>query len=140
MSEANKELMRQIMAEVDRRHEMPEEFLAPGFSMHMNGDPPMGAAEFKGLAEAFFSAFPDLRHNIDVLVAEGDTVAVRGTIEGTHQGSFMDLPPTGKRIKVNWSAIFRIADGKLAEEHIVLDQMGMMQQLGAIPAPAQAAT
>ena len=139
MSEANKELARKLITEVERLKTVPEELLAPGFSYQLNGDPALGTADFKPMVEALFSAFPDLKHTIDAMIAEGDTVAMRGTIEATHQAPFMDLAPTGNRIKVHWSATTRIVDGKIADEHLVMDQMAMMQQLGALPEAATAA-
>jgi predicted ester cyclase len=67
------------------------------------------------------------------MLAEGDMVCARVTFSGTHQGEFMGLPPTGKRIEVDAIDIVRIRDGQVAEHWGVFDAMLMMQQLGAIP-------
>ena len=79
------------------------------------------------------TAFPDLKGSIDDMIAEGDKVAVRFTIQGTHQGVFRDIAPTGKRITVSGLEIDRCAGGKFVETWLISDRLGMMQQLGAIP-------
>ena len=82
-----------------------------------------------------FAAFPDLKATMTDLFAEGDKVADRMEIDGTHQGSLMGIPPTGKRVKFSLISIHRIADGKIAEHWSETDMMGLMQQLGVIPPP-----
>jgi predicted ester cyclase len=85
----------------------------------------------------FLAAFPDLQTIIEELIAEGDTVVRRGFFCGTHQGEFQGIPPTGKQVTVPMIAIERIVDGKVVEHRASPDIMGMMQQLGVIPAPGQ---
>jgi predicted ester cyclase len=85
----------------------------------------------------FLAAFPDLETVIEELIAEGDKVVRRGYFQGTHHGAFQGIPATGKRVTVPLIAIERIVDGKLLEHRASPDIMGLMQQLGAIPAPAQ---
>jgi steroid delta-isomerase-like uncharacterized protein len=80
------------------------------------------------------AAFPDWKQTIDDMVAEGDKVSVRSTFTGTHKGTYMGLPPSGKKISMKTVSIYRIKDGKLAETWGVSDMLGLMQQLGAIPA------
>jgi predicted ester cyclase len=76
--------------------------------------------------------FPDWKVTVDDIIAEGDKVVARATGQGTHLGEYMGIPPTGKRIKVSWIAIYRIADGKLAEHWQQIDELGLRQQLGAV--------
>ena len=93
----------------------------------------------KQLFRMYRAAFPDLQmERLDVLVSGDKVVArVRGT--GTHQGDFMGMPATGKSVDVQLIDIIRFGDDGLAREHWgVFDALGMMQQLGAIPAPATA--
>jgi steroid delta-isomerase-like uncharacterized protein len=71
------------------------------------------------------------------VVAQDDQVAVRYTLEGTHQGLFAGVPATGKRVKLSGIAIFRLADGRIAEGWGCADFLGFLQQLGALPAPGQ---
>ena len=85
----------------------------------------------------FFAAFPDMQITIEDQIAEGDKAAVRVTIRGTHQGAFMDIPPTGKQVSMTGIGIDRFKDGKFVESWFNEDDLGLMQQLGAIPQMAQ---
>lgn len=87
---------------------------------------------------ALRDAFPDLHPTIEDMVAEGDRVVLRDIVSGTHQGAFAGIPPTGKRVMVTRIGIFRVADGKIVEYWSVVDMLGMMQQIGAIPASEEA--
>ena len=88
-------------------------------------------------AHAFHSmqiaAFPDRRITSLDMIAEGDKVVHRLVGECTHQGEFMGIPPTGKRITWSCIDIWRIADGKIVEHWVEADMMSLMQQLGVIP-------
>ena len=82
------------------------------------------------------AAFPDLRMEPQDVLASGDKVVARTRATGTNQGEFMGMPATGKRVDVQLIDIIRFGDDGLAREHWgVFDALGMMQQLGAIPAP-----
>lgn len=84
--------------------------------------------------EDLFEAFPDLWvDEADVLV-EGDTVVTRHVGRGTHEGPFLDLDATGNEFEIDGIDVYRIEDGRIAESWINLDMLGMMQQLGAVPA------
>lgn len=80
-----------------------------------------------------FEAFPDLSCRVEDMVAEGDRVAARSTWEGTHRGAFFGVPPTGRSVSVEAWTIDHFRDGKLAEGRKIMDLMGLMQQLGAVP-------
>lgn len=82
----------------------------------------------------YTAAFPDLQLTTEDMVAEGDKVAIRNTWRGTHQGAFQGLPPTGKHVAFTGTDIFRFVGGKIAEQWADLDALGLMQQLGVIPA------
>jgi predicted ester cyclase len=71
------------------------------------------------------------------MITEGDKVVVRGTFRGTHQGVMMGIPPTGKQVTVTLIDVNRIEGGKLVERWGITDMLGMMQQLGVIPAREQ---
>jgi steroid delta-isomerase-like uncharacterized protein len=100
---------------------------APGF-------PPTKA----GVVQYFqmlLAAFPDLRMNVEDVIASGDKAVARVRVYGTHKGEFMGMPATGKSASVNLIDITRFGDDGLAREHWgVVDQLALMQQLGAIPA------
>ena len=82
----------------------------------------------------FCAAFPDLQNTVEDLIAEGDKVVARLTVRGAHTGAFMGIPPTGKPVVVTLMEILRIADGKVVERWGQFDNLGLMQQLGVIPA------
>ena len=86
----------------------------------------------------FRSAFPDLRMEAHEMVCEGDLVCARGTMMGTHQGEFMEMPPSGKRFEVHGFDMVRVRDGQFVEHWGITDMMSMMQQLGAMPEQAPA--
>ena len=87
-----------------------------------------------------WSAFPDLHHDILDLVTEGDKVSVRYNIIGTHKGELQGIPPTGQEVSFSAMDFITLIDGKVAEEWEIADNMGLMQQIGAIPTPPSAAS
>ena len=84
------------------------------------------------------TAFPDLEWTIEELVAEGDTLASYNVWRGTHQGVFLGIPPTGKRVTVPCMIFDYFVAGKLQESRLLMNTMSLMQQLGVAPAPGQA--
>jgi steroid delta-isomerase-like uncharacterized protein len=85
--------------------------------------------------QMLLTAFPDLRMEVEDVIASGDKAVARVRVTGTHQGEFMGMPPTGKSAAVNLIDITRFGDDGLAREHWgVVDQLALLQQLGAIPA------
>ena len=95
-----------------------------------------GPEDVKRFTGEFHQAFPDFRTVVEDQIAEGDKVVTRWRASGTHQGEFRGIAPTGKQITVTGIGIFRFSDeGKVVESWDNFDQLGMMQQLGAIPAP-----
>ncbi len=111
------------------------------FTAHVAGLPgPLDAAGWQQFIADFVTGFPDLRLTIEDLVAEGDRVAVRWTLHGTQQGTFMGMPPTGKAVRIAALEINRVRAGQVAEHWVVLDQLSLLQQLGVLPAPAQPPT
>ena len=72
------------------------------------------------------------------MIAEGDKVTVRYTVEGTHEGELFGVPPTGRRVSFESFTVERVSDGRIREHWRVTDTLDMMQQLGAIPAPVNA--
>jgi steroid delta-isomerase-like uncharacterized protein len=113
---------------------------APNAVVHNSGAPdPLNLEGFGQLAGVFLAAFPGGQHSIDDIVVEGDKVVTRITYRGAHTGDLMGMPPTGKHVAVSAMTIDKIANGKIVETWRLFDQMSMMQQLGMIPAPEQAA-
>lgn len=95
--------------------------------------------ELKVHIAAFEAAFPLYQLKAEDIIAEGDTVAVRATFKGTHRGELMGIPPTGKEVIMPAMLFYRIADNKIVEHWLSVDQLILMQQLGVMPAVNQAA-
>jgi steroid delta-isomerase-like uncharacterized protein len=79
-------------------------------------------------------SFPNMHWVVDEMIAEDDTVVTRFTWTGTQCGAFLGIPATGRSVTVKGVVIDQLAAGKMAKSRILMDTMGMMQQLGAIPA------
>lgn len=121
VNEGNLDLMDELLAEDFTEH---EEF--PGFSPDRDG-----VKKFFGMARAAFDGF---RMDVEDLMVDGDKVAVRATLHGTHTGEFLGIPATGKTVAVPLADFGRInGDGKLAEHWGVMDNLVLMQQLGLAP-------
>lgn len=140
-TEQNKEIVRQMVEEIFNRGNLSraDEFLAPDF-IEREELPPGISRDREGvkqLTAMLRSAFPDFHATIDDMIAEGDKVVIRQTFSGTHKGEFMGVPPTGRSISIGVLDIIRIDGGKFVEHWGQMDNMGLMQQLGAIPEPGQ---
>ncbi|HEX4921194.1 MAG TPA: nitroreductase/quinone reductase family protein, partial [Candidatus Bathyarchaeia archaeon] len=134
-TEDNKALVRRFYGEGVHNPALFDELLTPTYVLHFPGSPPIaGIEQAKQLMVAYTSAFPDLQLTTEDVVAEGDKVAIRNTWRGTHQVAFQGLPPTGKHVTFSGSDFFRCVGGKIAEQWADLDALGLMQQLGGIPA------
>jgi steroid delta-isomerase-like uncharacterized protein len=111
---------------------------APNAVVHNSGAPdPLNVEGFKQFGGVFLAAFPGGKLTIDDMIVEGDKVVSRVIYRGTHTGDMMGIPPTGKPVTVSAMIIDQFAGGKIVESWRLFDQMGMMQQLGLIPAPGQ---
>jgi steroid delta-isomerase-like uncharacterized protein len=117
-----------------------DELLAPDYVNHSPGmpDQPTGPEGVKAVVSMFRRGMPDLRVVIEDMIADGDKVAVRYTLEGTHAGELFGVPPTGRRLSIESITVERVSEGRIREHWRVTDTLDMMQQLGAIPAPEHA--
>lgn len=114
-----------------------EEILADDFVDHCPFGPFTPDREgVKQLFRALRAAFPDLHAEIKDQFSAGDKVVTRKTFHGTNDGEFMGMPPTGKRVSFDVIDILRLRDGQFTDHWNVVDALGLMQQLGAVPAPA----
>jgi predicted SnoaL-like aldol condensation-catalyzing enzyme len=100
---------------------------------------PPGPEGVKLLIGATRAAFPDMRYTIDVIIAEGDMVSVFYSWTATHTGDLGGIPATGKRVSAMGAMACRVSGGKIVEEWDVDDRLGVMQQLGLLPATGVAA-
>jgi steroid delta-isomerase-like uncharacterized protein len=109
-------------------------FLAPDWVGHWAGlAEEHGTEGFKRLAGAYVRAFPDMQITVEDALADGDRVVRRVSWTGTHQGLFLGIAPTGRRVRGEGTVILRIADGTIAEEWECSNLLGLLQQLGAVP-------
>ena len=139
-TEDNKAAIRRGIEEVwnQKNVAIVDEIAAPDYVSHSPTMTTHGLEQYKQLVMMYFAAFPDLHLTIEDEIAEGDKVVTRVTARGTHQGSFMGIPPTGKHAVVTGIVIDRFANGKTVEAWTNLDDLGLLQQLGVIPVPGQA--
>ncbi|MBI3943188.1 MAG: ester cyclase [Chloroflexi bacterium] len=112
-----------------------EKYIAADYVRHDPGIPLQirGPEGIRGLVPLYRNAFPDMRFTPEVLVAGEDKVAVLWRVQGTHQGDLMGIPATGKSVEITAMEIFRLADGKIAEQWVAVDNLGMLQQVDAVP-------
>ncbi|UCE30858.1 MAG: ester cyclase [Burkholderiales bacterium] len=133
--EANKQLCRDYFtAFLARDTEWMQRHIAPDFVRHDPGLPfeVRGPAGVIQLHDALLPAFGDIELPLEDFVAEGDKVLVRLRVKARHTGAFGDLAPTGRRIDIAVLDLFQIRDGVLVEHWALLDNLGMLKQLGAI--------
>lgn len=137
MSEENKDIVRRLIAEGwnGRNFDVIDELCLVNFTMNDPSSPHLanGPESAKAYIGALAAAFPDLHMQVHDLFGEADRVSLRWSAEGTHQGEFNGIAPTNRRICVSGQAIYRIANGKIEEDWIIVDTYGMLQQLGVIP-------
>ncbi len=110
-----------------------DELLDPDVVFHNASTTMQGLEAYKQFLSMYITAFPDLQFTVEDMIAEGDRVVARCTASGTHQGTLMGIPPTGKHVKMTLIFIDRIVNGKGVEQWSNSDDLGMLQQLGVIP-------
>ena len=136
--EENKRFMRHFVDEAINRKNLDaiDKLVVPDFIEHvpLPGQGP-GRDGLKGAIGMFLTAFPDLAWTTDEQIAEGDKVVSRFTWTGTHRGEFLGIPPTQRSVTVWGVVIDVVKQGKFAESRIIMDTMGLMQQLGVLPRP-----
>lgn len=98
----------------------------------MQDDPPGGVEEVEGIFDMFRAAFADFAVEVHQQLAEGDRVMTYKTFSGTHTGEFHGIPPTGRAVRFDVMDIVRLQDGQIVEHWGVVDQLGLLRQLGAV--------
>jgi predicted ester cyclase len=140
-AEENKALVRRYFEQAWNQRDVRvlDELLAPGYVNHSPFAPglPTGPEGVPLVIQALTAAFPDLRFTLEDQLAEGDTVVTRRTLRGTHRGELMGIAPTGKPVVVAGINIERVVGGRIVEHWRQSDELGLLQQLGAMPAPGQ---
>jgi steroid delta-isomerase-like uncharacterized protein len=134
--EANKRVMLRFTQFINTASkELAAELISPSAIFHVpgNSEPLRGPAGYLAIIAMMRAGFPDIQWTLEEMIAEGDKVAARFTMRGTHQGTFHGVPPTGTRIEVKAMNIYRLSEGQFIEEHGQPDLLGLLQQIGAIP-------
>lgn len=136
-TENNKSIVLRLFEEVMKGNlAITDELMAEDYTQHSVFGIPNGREGFKQFFMAFATAVPDAQFVIEDVTAEGDKVVTRFTVNGTQTGALQGIPPTGKKFSMKGIDIFRVVDGKVVEHWDAVDQLGMLQQLGAIPTPS----
>jgi len=116
-----------------------DDFLTDDYHLHAPGVPvPLDRDTTKQVVAMYGKSFPDLKHTVDELIGEGDTLAARWTVRGTHKGEFQGIPASGKSVKLSGITVHHLKDGRVRETWLVYDNMELLQQIGAVPAVATA--
>lgn len=138
----NKAIVRRLYEEVwnKRKLEVVNELISPSHALQgptVFGSS-IGPEAYKQQVSSLLEAYPDLRWTIEDTIAEKDKVVACWAFSGTHKGDYMGVPATNKKVSVGGITIHHIAGGKIMDSHTNWDVLGMMQQLGAVPATGKA--
>jgi steroid delta-isomerase-like uncharacterized protein len=141
MSADNKAIVRRLYQEVwnKRKFEVMSEIISPSHALqapNISGSS-IGPEAYKRQVLSFLAGYPDLHWTIEDIIAEKDKVVACWTISGTHKGDYMGIPATNKKISVDGITVHLIANGKIMDSYSNWDALGLMRQLGAVPALGQ---
>jgi steroid delta-isomerase-like uncharacterized protein len=122
-----------------RRLEVADEIFTSDCVTHQlrSGAPvdaqPRGPQAIKEHIAGWVASFPDLRFSVEQILSEGDRVATQLLMEGTHQGTWLGIPATGKKMKIRMFTVHRVVQGKVVEDWVLVESLGVFQQLGVVP-------
>jgi steroid delta-isomerase-like uncharacterized protein len=134
LSEANRVLGRRFFAEQDRLKGGPApDLCASDYVARIGGNADWDRDAHEAFARAFYAAFPDMHHDVELVIADEDAVMVRSVLRGTHSGSFYGIPATGRTVAVSAHVALRVRDGRVTELFGVFDEAGLLRQLGVLP-------
>ena len=133
--EENKAIVRRYVGVHDHKNlEVLDDIVSPDYSYHGPGDVRLnGLADLRQFISQYHTAFPDLNFTVEDMIAEGDKVVTRFKISATHTGELTGTAPTGNQVNATGIFIVRIVDRKVVAEWENFDELGMMQQIGAVP-------
>lgn len=135
-TEQNKIAMKRFVELINTASEgLAKELISPdaSFFTPVRPEPFLGPEGYIQVVLMMRKGFPDIQWTLEEMIAEGDNVAARFTMRGTHQGIFFGMPPTQKSIEVQAMNIYRFRNGKIAEEYGQPDMLALLQQIGALP-------
>jgi len=136
-AEANKLAMSRFVDFINAASEkLATELISPDAIFYVPGrsEPMRGPAGYLSIIQMMRGGFPDIQWTLEEMVAEGDKVAARFTMRGTHRGSFFGVSPSGNKISVQALNIYRLSEGQFVEEHGQPDLLALLRQIGAEPA------
>lgn len=135
-AEDNKAVVYRTIDAVNRGDlDIIDELFSPDCIIHNPGGVTLDRAGHKRNLALLAQGFPDIYCSAEAVVAEGDLVAARQTLTGTHRGEVQGVPPTGKQVNYTAMGFIRVSDGKVVEVWHEVDTLGLLQQLGLAPAP-----
>ena len=140
-TEECREVARRFIEELwnERRLDLADELVAPDCVTHQlrSGAEDVGAPRTPALLKRhvadWLAAFPDLRFTVEQMIAEGDMVATRCHMRGTHTGAWLGVAPTGRDVSVRMMIVQRMAGGRIVEDWVLVESLGLFQQLGLVP-------
>src|SRR5713101_5168174 len=142
MSKESVSLSRRLIEEVwnNRKQDAVNQIIGSHHTNHDPNTPDLGNGPegYKRLVSLYTTAFPDLRITIEDTISEDDKLVISWNVSGTHKGDLKGIAPTNKKMSVEGITISRHANGKILESRVSWDALGMMQQLGVVPALGQA--
>jgi steroid delta-isomerase-like uncharacterized protein len=137
MSAPNETLAQRVIEEIwnARRLELADELIAASFTHHDPNTPDLGSGPegYKKLVNLYVRAFPDLHFSIEETISGGDTVVTRWKSTGTQTGDLPGIPATQKTVSIEGVTISHLQYGKVMDQWVSWDAVGMMRQLGVIP-------
>jgi steroid delta-isomerase-like uncharacterized protein len=137
MSEENKAIVRRLMEEVWTNGDLSlvDQLISVNYKHHDTSTPDFGPGPEgeRKRATLYRSAFPDLQFIVEDVIAEGETVSVRWTSQGTHRGPLSGIAPSGKKVSVSGITLARFAGGKMVESWVNWDALSLLQQLVVVP-------
>lgn len=134
-SETNKRIMHRFTEFINSASEkLAAEVISPDAIFHVpeRTHPVRGPAGYLTIIGMMRAGFPDIHWTLEEMIAEGDKVAARFTMRGTHQGTFIGVPPTGKKIEVQAMNFYLFSNGQIVEKHGQPDLFELLQQIGAV--------
>lgn len=132
----NKELVRRVFEALNGRDmDAFAETHATDAVLHDHDEEFHGVEASIEHERTIYEAFPDMEYRLEEILAEGDLVACRWTVAGTHEGEFEGVPPTGEAVEIPASGLMRVDDGQITEAWLTYDRLGLMQQLGVVDPP-----
>ncbi len=135
-AETNKLVMHRFLEFINTASEkLAQELISPEAIFHVPGrpEPLRGPTGYLTILGMMRGGFPDIQWTLEEMVAEGEKVAARFIMRGTHRVTFLGVPPTGKTIAVQAMNFYRLSGGQFVEEHGQPDMLGLLQQIGAVP-------